>query len=156
MGCVLEFHHQDQRRRHDRVIVGLAVLLVAVIVGFTGVLTNAGPDHLLTENCSLWPTEGTDMTSSAAIFLIVVAAGAAIFFLAKIGWAAAGKRRQGRHVQADKLREAAKQETRRVRRQEVLVYQTAVKARAVQDKADVQAAVQAARRRRSPVTTLVE
>ena len=60
-------------------------------------------------------------TSSAAIFLIVVAAGAAIFFLAKIGWAAAGKRRQGRHVQADKLREAAKQETRRVRRQEVLV-----------------------------------
>ena len=91
-------------------------------------------------------------TSSAAIFLIVVAAGAAIFFLAKIGWAAAGKRRQGRHVQADKLREAAKQETRRVRRQEVLVYQTAVKARAVQDKADVQAAVQAARRRRPPWT----
>ena len=85
------------------------------------------------------------MTSSAAIFLIVVAAGAAIFFVAKIGWAAAGKRRQGRHVQADKLREAAKQETRRVRRQEVLVYQAAVKARAVQDKADVQAAVQAAR-----------
>jgi hypothetical protein len=156
MGRVLEFHHQDQWRRHDRVIVGLAVLLVPVIGGFTGVPTNAGPDHLLTENCSLWPTGGTDMTSSAAIFLIVVAAGAAIFFLAKIGWAAAGKRRQGRHVQADKLREAAKQETRRVRRQEVLVYQTAVKARAVQDKADVQAAVQAATRRRPPVTTLVE
>ncbi len=93
------------------------------------------------------------MTSSAAIFLIVVAAGAAIFFLAKIGWAAASKRRQGRRVQADKVREAAKQETRRVRRQEVLVYQTAVKARAVQDKADVQAAVQAAvctRNRRPP------
>ena len=138
------------------VIVGLVVLLVAVIGGFTGVPTNAGPDHLLTENCSLWPTEGTDMTSSAAIFLIVVAAGAAIFFLAKIGWAAAGKRRQGRHVQADKVREAAKQETRRVRRQEVLVYQAAVKARAVQDKADVQAAVKAATRRRTPVTTLVE
>ena len=34
------------------VIVGLVVLLVAVIVGFTGVLTNAGPDHLLTENFS--------------------------------------------------------------------------------------------------------
>jgi len=106
------------------------------------------------------------MTSSAAIFLIVVAAGAAIFFLAKIGWAAASKRRQGRRVQADKVREAAKQETRRVRRQEVLVYQTAVKARAVQDKADVHAAVQrcglhpqpppTATRRRLPVTTLVE
>ena len=27
------------------VIVGLVVLLVAAIVGFTGVLTNAGPDH---------------------------------------------------------------------------------------------------------------
>ena len=35
------------------VIVGLVVQLVAVIVGFTGVLTNAGPDHLLTENFSL-------------------------------------------------------------------------------------------------------
>jgi hypothetical protein len=43
-----------------------------------------------------------------------------------------------------------------VRRQEVLVYQAAVKARAVQDKADVRAAVQAATRRRPPVTTLVE
>jgi hypothetical protein len=32
------------------VIVGLVVLLVAAIVGFTGVLTNAGPDHLSTEN----------------------------------------------------------------------------------------------------------
>ncbi len=27
------------------VIVGLVVLLAAVIVGFTGVLTNSGPDH---------------------------------------------------------------------------------------------------------------
>ena len=35
------------------VIVGLVVLLVAVIVGFTGVLTIAGPDQLLTENFSL-------------------------------------------------------------------------------------------------------
>jgi len=34
------------------VIVGLVVQLVAVIGGFTGVLTNAGPDHLLTENFS--------------------------------------------------------------------------------------------------------
>ena len=30
------------------VIVGLVVLVVAVIVGFTGVLTNAGPAHPLT------------------------------------------------------------------------------------------------------------
>jgi hypothetical protein len=30
------------------VIVGLVVLLAAVIVGFTGVLTNAGAAHLLT------------------------------------------------------------------------------------------------------------
>ena len=35
------------------VIVGLVVQLVVVIGGFTGVLTNAGPDHLLTENFSL-------------------------------------------------------------------------------------------------------
>ncbi len=32
------------------VIGGLVVLLVAVIVGFTGVLINAGPAHPLTEN----------------------------------------------------------------------------------------------------------
>jgi hypothetical protein len=52
MGRVLEFYHQDQRRRHDR-HRWISLLLVAVIVGFTGVLTNAGPDHLLTENFSL-------------------------------------------------------------------------------------------------------
>jgi hypothetical protein len=52
MGCVLEFYHQDQWRRHDR-HRWISLLLVAVIVGFTGVLTNAGPDHLLTENFSL-------------------------------------------------------------------------------------------------------
>jgi hypothetical protein len=51
MGRVLEFYHQDQHGMI--VIVGLVVQLVAVIGGFTGVLTNAGPDHLVTENFSL-------------------------------------------------------------------------------------------------------
>ena len=36
------------------VIVGLAVLLAAVIVGFTGVLIYAGPAHPLTENFAVF------------------------------------------------------------------------------------------------------
>jgi len=44
------------------VIVGSVVLLVAVIVGFTGVLTNAGPDHLLTENFSFYDQQQKERT----------------------------------------------------------------------------------------------
>jgi hypothetical protein len=48
------------------VIVGLVVLLVAVIVGLTGVLTNAGPTHLLTENFSVLGYHVTGSTGRAA------------------------------------------------------------------------------------------
>src|SRR6476661_9058435 len=54
------------------VIVGLAVLVVAVIVGFTGVLTNAGPDHLLTENFSVFGYHVTGSTGTLFLFGIVV------------------------------------------------------------------------------------
>jgi hypothetical protein len=56
------------------VIVGLIVLLVAVIVGFTGVLTNAGAAHPLTENFSVF---GYNVTgSTGTLFLVGIVVGA--------------------------------------------------------------------------------
>src|SRR6478735_1267487 len=56
------------------VIVGLIVLLVAVIVGFTGVLTNAGPAHPLTENFSVFGYHVTGSTGTLFLFGIVIGA----------------------------------------------------------------------------------
>ena len=56
------------------VIVGLVVLLAAVIVGVTGVLTNAGPDHPLTENFSVFGYHVTGSTGTLFLFGIVVGA----------------------------------------------------------------------------------
>jgi hypothetical protein len=55
-------------------IVGLVVLLVAVIVGFTGVLTNAGAAHSLTENFSLFGYHVTGSTGTLFLSGIVVGA----------------------------------------------------------------------------------
>ena len=56
------------------VIVGLVVLLAAVIVGFTGVLTNAGAAHPLTENFSVFGYHVTGSTGTLFLFGIVVGA----------------------------------------------------------------------------------
>src|SRR6478672_9890154 len=56
------------------VIVGLVVLLAAVIVGFTGVLTNAGPAHPLTENFSVFGYPVTGSTGTLFLFGIVIGA----------------------------------------------------------------------------------
>ena len=56
------------------VIVGLVVLLAAVVVGFTGVLTNAGPAHPLTENFSVFGYHVTGSTGTLFLFGIVVGA----------------------------------------------------------------------------------
>ena len=56
------------------VIVGLVVLLAAVVVGFTGVLTNAGADHPLTENFSVFGYHVTGSTGTLFLFGIVVGA----------------------------------------------------------------------------------
>ena len=56
------------------VIVGLVVLLVAVIVGFTGVLTNAGAAHPLTENFSVFGYHVTGSTGTLFLSGIVVGA----------------------------------------------------------------------------------
>ena len=54
------------------VIVGLVVLLAAVVVGFTGVLTNAGPAHPLTENFSVFGYHVTGSTGTLFLVGIVV------------------------------------------------------------------------------------
>jgi hypothetical protein len=56
------------------VIVGLVVLLAAVVVGFTGVLTNAGPGHPLTENFAVFGYPVTGATGTLFLVGIVVAA----------------------------------------------------------------------------------
>jgi hypothetical protein len=58
------------------VIVGLVVLLVAVIVGFTAVLTNAGPTHPLTENFSVLGYHVTGSTGTLFLSGIVIGAAA--------------------------------------------------------------------------------
>lgn len=56
------------------VIVGLVVLLFAVVVGFTGAITNAGAAHPLSENFSVLGYHVTG--STGALFLFGIAIGA--------------------------------------------------------------------------------
>ena len=68
------------------VIGGLVVLLVAVIVGFTGVLINAGPAHPLTENFGY---HVTGSTGTLFLFDIVVGAVAMLGLSVLLGGAGA-------------------------------------------------------------------
>jgi hypothetical protein len=81
------------------VIVGLVVLLVAVIVGFTGVLTNAGPAHPLTENFSLFGYHVTGSTGTLFLSGIVVGAVAMLGLSVLLAGArrTAGRGRDARH-----------------------------------------------------------
>ena len=81
------------------VIVGLVVLLVAVIVGFTGVLTNAGPAHPLTENFSLFGYHVTGSTGTLFLFGIMVGAVAMLGLSLLLAGArrTAGRGRDARH-----------------------------------------------------------
>lgn len=56
------------------VIVGLVVLLFAVIVGFAGVLNNAGSAHPLSENFSVLGYHVTGSTGTLFLFGIVIGA----------------------------------------------------------------------------------
>lgn len=56
------------------VIVGLVVLLFAVIVGFSGVLNNAGATHPLSENFSVWGYHVTGSTGTLFLFGIAIGA----------------------------------------------------------------------------------
>ena len=56
------------------IIIGLAVLFVAVIVGIVGVLSNAGAAHALTENFAVFGYHVTGSTGTLFLFGIVVGA----------------------------------------------------------------------------------
>ena len=78
--------------------------------------------------------------TTTSIVLIVVVAVVAILLIATIAWVARNKRHQHRHVEADKIRDQAKDETLQVKQREALADETAAKSRAAQAEADVKAA----------------
>ena len=78
--------------------------------------------------------------ATSTIVLIIVLAVAALLLIAALAWLARTKRNQHRHVEAEKIRDTAKEETLNVRQQEALADETAAKARAAQAEADVKAA----------------
>src|ERR1700736_2896111 len=96
------------------VIVGLVVLLVAVIVGFTGVLTNAGPTHPLTENFSVLGYHVTGSTGTLFLSGIVVGAVALLGLSVLLAGARRGAVR-GRDARRDRAR--PQRETGSVKRQ---------------------------------------
>jgi hypothetical protein len=91
------------------VIVGLVVLLVAVIVGFTGVLTNAGAAHPLTENFSVFGYHVTGSTGTLFLFGIVIGAVAMLGLSVLLAGArrTAGRGRDARHELKRSQRETA-------------------------------------------------
>jgi hypothetical protein len=91
------------------VIVGLVVLLVAVIVGFTGVLTNAGPAHPLTESFSVLGYHVTGSTGTLFLSGIVVGAVAMLGLSVLLAGArrTAGRGRDSRHQLRRSPRETA-------------------------------------------------
>ncbi len=91
------------------VIVGLVVLLVAVILGFTGVLTNAGPAHPLTENFAVFGYHVTGSTGTLFLFGIVVGAVAMLGLCVLLAGArrTAGRGRDARHELKRSQRETA-------------------------------------------------
>ena len=91
------------------VIVGLVVLLVAVILGFTGVLTNAGAAHPLTENFSLFGYHVTGSTGTLFLFGIVIGALAMLGMSVLLAGAlrTAGRGRDARHELQRSQRETA-------------------------------------------------
>jgi hypothetical protein len=91
------------------VIGGLVVLLVAVIVGFTGALTNAGAAHPLTENFSLFGYHVTGSTGTLFLTGIVVGAVAMLGLSVLLAGArrTAGSGRDARHELTRSQRETA-------------------------------------------------
>jgi hypothetical protein len=90
------------------VIVGLVVLLFAVIVGFIGVLNNAGPAHPLSENFSVLGYHVTGSTGTLFLFGIVIGALAMLGMSVLLGGAhrTAGRGRDARRELQRSQREA--------------------------------------------------
>jgi len=78
--------------------------------------------------------------ATSTIVLIVVVVVAGVLLIAALAWLARSKRNQHRHLEAENIRDTAKEETLHVRQQEALADETAAKARAAQAEADVKAA----------------
>jgi hypothetical protein len=91
------------------VIVGLVVLLAAVIVGFTGVLTNAGAAHPLTENFAVFGYHVTGSTGTLFLFGIVIGALGMLGLCVLLAGArrTARRGRDARHELKDSQRETA-------------------------------------------------
>jgi hypothetical protein len=91
------------------VIIGLIVLLIAVIAGFTGVLVNAGPGHLMTGNFSVLGYHVTGSTGTLFLLGIVVGAVAMLGLSVLLAGArrTAGRGRDARHQLAKSQRETA-------------------------------------------------
>jgi hypothetical protein len=91
------------------VIVGLVVLLAAVVVGFTGVLTNAGAAHPLTENFSVFGYHVTGSTGTLFLFGIVIGAVGMLGLSVLLAGArrTAGRGRDARHELKRSQRETA-------------------------------------------------
>jgi hypothetical protein len=91
------------------VIVGLVVLLAAVIVGFTGVLTNAGAAQPLTENFAVFGYHVTGSTGTLFLSGIVVGAVAMLGLCVLLAGArrTAGRGRDARHELKRSQRETA-------------------------------------------------
>lgn len=91
------------------VIIGLVVLLMAMIAGFAGVLTNSGAAHPLTENFSLLGYHVTGSTGTVFLAGIVVGAVAMLGLAVLLAGArrTAGRGRDARHQLKDSQRETA-------------------------------------------------
>ena len=98
------------------VIVGLVVLLAAVVVGFTGVLTNAGAAHPLTENFSVFGYHVTGSTGTLFLFGIVIGAVGMLGLSVLLAGArrTAGRRRDARRVLKSSQRETAQDRDKRL------------------------------------------
>jgi hypothetical protein len=102
------------------VIIGLIVLLLAVIVGFAGVLANAGAAHPLTENFSVMGYHVTGSTGTLFLFGIVIGAVAMLGLSVLLAGArrTAGRGRDARHQLTRSQRETAFLTEERDRRRE--------------------------------------
>jgi hypothetical protein len=91
------------------VIIGLIVLVVALIVGIVGVLSNAGPTHVLTENFSVVGYHVTGSTGTLFLSGIVVGVVALLGLSVLLAGArrTAYRGRDARRQLADSQRETA-------------------------------------------------
>jgi hypothetical protein len=85
------------------VIIGLVVFFVALLVGIAGVLSNAGADHPMTDNFSVFGYHVTGSTGTLFLFGIVVGAVAMLGMSTLLAGARRTARRE-RNARGDLLR----------------------------------------------------